>query len=246
MAEEIKEKKEEKKVAESQAKENATSQPEASVAQELGISNAEVFYEKNKNVVNVVAILIALVIGGGFFWYSQMQEQEKEAQSLIYVAQYNFEADSLNLALKGDGNAYGFEQIIEEFGGTKAANIAQFYAGVCNIKLGNFDDAIDNLSAFSSSDFLLQARAYSLIGDAYLEKEDFTSAVEYFQKAVDYKPNAQFTPDYLMKLGLANELVGDNQSAYEAYDALIKNYASSTHATEAKKFRAKAQVAATK
>ena len=57
------------------------------------------------------------------------------------------------------------DEIIDEFSGTKAANIASFYAGASYLRLGDFDGAIRHLSDFSSSDFLVQARAYTLMGD---------------------------------------------------------------------------------
>ena len=71
----------------------------------------------------------------------------------------------------------------------KAANVSNYYAGVSYLKLKDYNNAINYLKSFSSNDELIQARSYSLIGDAYTELEDYDNAVSFFKKAVNYKPN---------------------------------------------------------
>lgn len=109
------------------------------------------------------------------------------------------------------------------------------------MKKGQFDDAIKYLSDFSSDDFIVQGRAYSLIGDAYLEKEELAKAIESYKKAANYKPNAQFTPRYLMKLALAQELNGQIAESVKTYEGLLKDFPKATEASDAKKFKAKAK-----
>src|SRR5690606_18599485 len=159
----------------------------------------------------------------------------QSAQANMFQAQYYFEADSLNLALEGDGNNYGFLEIIDEYPMTDAANLAHYYAGVCYLKLGEYEDAIKHLKKFSSKDLLIRPRAYSLIGDAYMELEDYQSAAKYYKKAVKYKPNEYFTPTYMMKLALANEKLGKIASAVEAYEKLVGEYPNSDRTADAKK-----------
>ena len=72
------------------------------------ISKSEQFIDNNKNVITYVILGIAALVGGFFFMQSQAEEQEAEAQAEMYNAQFYFDADSLNKALKGDGNNYGF------------------------------------------------------------------------------------------------------------------------------------------
>src|SRR5690606_28229546 len=110
----------------------------------------------------------------------------------------------LSLALNGKGGNEGLLSIADNYSNTKAGKLANFYAGVALLKEGNFDEAISRLKNFSSSDLLLQARAYALIGDAYMEKGEFKEAISYYKRAADYKSNQYFTPGYLLKLGLAS------------------------------------------
>lgn len=206
--------------------------PEALAEQ---ISKSEEFIEKNKNTITYIVLGIAVVIGGFFFWKSQLAEKETEAQAEMYKAQFYFDVDSLNRALNGDGNNYGFLDIIEEYSGTKAANLSHFYAGVIYMQQGSFDEAITYLDKFSSSDLLVQARAYALIGDAYVEKGDVSKGVEFYEKAANYKPNEYFTPVYLMKLAIAQEANSNFNEAISAYNKIINDFPKSQEVNEAKK-----------
>ncbi|MDX2196731.1 MAG: tetratricopeptide repeat protein [Cytophagales bacterium] len=200
------------------------------------------FYEKYKNIINIVAGSIAGIVIGIFGFRYYVNTQNEEAQNTMFQAVYYFEADSLSKALNGDGANPGFVEITESYPFTKAANMANFYAGTCYLKLGKYEDAIDYLKNFGASDLLIQARAYSLIGDAYLEQNDYENAVTYYQKASDYKPTKEFTPEYLMKLGLACELNNNYESAVKAYDRIINEFPNSNKVNDARKYKAMNEV----
>lgn len=195
----------------------------------------ETFFEKNKKLFTTIGLAVAAVIAGVAFYINYMNGQEEEAQQEMFQAIYYFEADSLNKALKGDGNNSGFEAIIEDYSGTKAANLSRFYAGAIYLNQGKYQDAADMLRKFSANDILIQARAFALTGDAYMELNDLDEAVSYYRKAADHYPNKYFTPTYLMKLGLALELKKDYESALKAYNTVIEKYADASELTEAKK-----------
>jgi TolA-binding protein len=141
--------------------------------------------------------------------------------------------------LNGDGNNLGFIDIIDEYKFSDAANLAHFYAGVSYLKQGNYEAARLYLQDFSSNDLLVQARAYSLIGDAYMEEENFEEAATYYDKAAAYKPNRFFTPTYLMKAALAYEKLNQAEKAKAAYDQIITKYWESSEYQNARKFKAK-------
>ena len=95
------------------------------------------------------------------------------------------------------------------------------------MKLGNYENAIKYLTEFSSSDLLIQARAYSLAGDAYVEISDLENAIYYFKKASNENPNEYFTPNYLLKLALVYEEIGDLNSALVTYEEIIEDFKNS-------------------
>lgn len=211
-------------------------QPEA-IIEDLQSGKLEQFYEQHKNIITFVGGGIALLIAAIVFGKYYLTTQNEEAQNTMFQAVYYFESDSLNKALNGDGANPGFVEITESYPFTKAANIASYYAGVCYLKMGKWDDAIDFLEDFGSNDILVQARAYSLLGDAYMEKGELEDAIAYYKKASNWKPTKEYTPDYLMKLGLAYELNKEYKNASETYNKIITDFPNSNRVNDAKKFK---------
>jgi TolA-binding protein len=183
--------------------------------------------------------VLAVAAYVGFQAYQASQNET--AQEEMFAAIYQFEADSLNKALKGDGNMIGLESIASDFGSTASGKLANFYIGSIYLKQGKFDEAVEALEDFSSDDILVQARAYCLLGDAYSEKKDYDNAKANYLKAANHRPNKFFTPSYLMKLAIIQETQKDYKGAAETYDRILKEYYESQEATDAKKFRARAQ-----
>jgi tetratricopeptide (TPR) repeat protein len=210
------------------------------VAENPEVSNVfgqtEDFLYKYRNIVFGAVGAIVIAVAGYFFYNYQKSNQNKEAQSAMFPAVLAFEEDSLDIALKGDGRHPGLLDIADEYSGTNAGDLANFYVGVAYLKKGKFEDAITYLKKFDADDFLLQARAYSLIGDAYMELKDFDNAISYYKKSVNYKSNEQYTPTYLMKLALAYELTNKFDEAAKQYERIIKEYPRASEAMEAKKY----------
>jgi predicted negative regulator of RcsB-dependent stress response len=201
--------------------------------------DVESWFERNPKIVIGVVAGLMLVVGGFFGYRYYLTNQDAQAQNEMFQAVRYFEADSLNLALNGDGNNLGFLQIIEDYSQTDAANLANFYVGAIYLKQGKFPLAIFHLEDFNANDMLVQARAYSLMGDAYMEQKDYENAARYYDKAASHKPNKEFTPIYLMKAALAYEKLNQNQKAISAYQTIIEKYWESSELQNARKFKAK-------
>lgn len=197
---------------------------------------------KNPKIIIGILAVVVLIAGGYFGFDYYKGNQNEQAQKEMFQAVRYFEADSLNLALNGDGNNLGLLQIIEEYGMSDAANLANFYAGFIYLKQGKFPSAVFHLKEFKADDLLVQARAYSLLGDAYMEQKDFDNAATYYDKASSYKPNKEFTPTYLMKAALAYEKLDKKDKAIKAYQTIIDEYAESAEVQNAKKLKARLEV----
>ena len=195
------------------------------------VSKVTGYFEQNKSsVLTLVGVLVVVIAGYfGYNWYTATKDAEGEKK--LYKAVYAFEADSLSAAAKELG------KVSDDFGGN-TQNLADLYLGSTLLKQGKFDQAIEKLKNFSSSDLLVQARAYSLIGDAYSEKKSFSEAIEYYQKASDYKANKFFSPSYLLKLAIAYEANKQPKEALDIYTQITEKFAESAEATPAKKYKA--------
>lgn len=203
------------------------------------LHGAETWVERHPKTSIGILVAVLLLVGGFFGFQYYKNNQEADAQREMFQAVYYFESDSLDLALNGDGNNLGFLDIIDEYGITDAAELANFYAGAAFLKQGKFEVARLYLEDFKADDLLVQARAYSLIGDTYMEEGSFEDAARFYDKAASYKPNKYFTPAYLMKAALAFEKNNEEQKAIAAYDKIISEYYESPEVQEAKKFKAR-------
>lgn len=203
------------------------------------ISKTEEFLEKNKMMVFTVGGAIAVIVAAYFFYNYWITNQNEAAQNEMFQAVYYYEADSLNKALEGDGNNYGFLEIIEEYSMTDAANLARYYAGASYLKKGEYISAVDYLSDFSSSDLLIQARAYALIGDANMEMENYNEAVGFYNKAAKHYPNEYTTPGYLIKAAVAYEILEDYDAALVCYGTIVEKYINASEYQAARKHKAR-------
>lgn len=207
------------------------------------LSKTEEFAKNNRQLVIGVGVGVLALIGGLIGWKYFSEQNNIKAQNELFPAVFYIEKDSMNKAIKGDNNntTIGLEKIVNEYGSTKAGELAAFYLGVAQLKEGKYDAAIQNLKKFSANDWLVQARAYSLIGDAYMEKKDLDNAIKYYKKAAEHYPNDAFTPAYLLKLGLAYELKKDYANATMAYRTIVDKHPEASELTTAQKKLAKVE-----
>lgn len=191
------------------------------------------FYDEKKNIVNTsVSVVLVLVVG--YFVYTKMikePNEEKAANALAYPQLY-FQADSLNLALNGDGKHKGLDKVAKQFGGTDAGNLANYYTGVSYLKMGEFPKAIKALQEFEGHGTLLAYQAWGALGEAYMETGNKAKAIEYFKKATDDKTDVLLTPMYLFQLGLAYEANNNPKDAKDAFKRVRDEFPKSMQARD--------------
>lgn len=212
-------------------------------AVEEALSNTEHFIEKNQKIIMYVVAAIVIIIGGYMIFKKfYLAPKEEEAQKQIFWAERYFEKDSLDLALNGDGVNLGFLDIIDEYGITKTANLAHYYAGICLLKQGQYDEAIDYLEDFDSDDQLVGPMAEGAIGDANMELGDNDQALEHYLKAANMQDNQFSTPMFLMKAGWTYEIMGNYEEALKLYERIRTDYYKSVEWREIEKYIARAKV----
>jgi tetratricopeptide (TPR) repeat protein len=204
---------------------------------EHALSKSEQYIEENKKSLTIILAAIVIVVGG-YMGYKHLYigPKEIEAQSQVFMAEQYFEKDSFRLALEGDNNASGFNQIIDEYGLTSTANLCQYYAGICYLRMGKFEDAIEHLKKFDSGDKLVSVIAIGAIGDAYVELGDYKKAVNFYEKAANKNKNNFTSTIYMKKAGLVYEKLGDYKKAVESYKKIKKNFPNSDVARDIDKY----------
>jgi tetratricopeptide (TPR) repeat protein len=135
----------------------------------------------------------------------------------------------------------GFLSIIDDYGMTKASNLSKYYAGVCYLKLGNYDEAIDYLKSFKGKDQIIGPMAKGALGDAYMEKNESSKAASYYMEAAEMNENEFTTPLFLMKAGWTYELLADYDKAVKVYERIKYDFPASNEAREIDKYIARAK-----
>ncbi|MBO6223588.1 MAG: tetratricopeptide repeat protein [Bacteroidales bacterium] len=215
-----------------------STEPKANVAEAL--SKTEQFFEKNKKTIGYVVGGIIVVAALIFAWYSLIYSpKQKEAVNQLFVAERYFRLDSFNLALNGDGNSLGFAQVIEKYG-RKAGDAVFFDAGICCLRLGDNDKAIEYLKKYSTSDKIMQARAKAAIGDAMVNKGDIQGSISWFEDAARISNNI-FSAGYLLKAGICYEELGQFDKALAAYNKIKNEFPSSPEGVEVQKYISRAE-----
>ncbi|MBA4302614.1 MAG: hypothetical protein C0424_00145 [Sphingobacteriaceae bacterium] len=204
------------------------------------ISRSELFLEKYKQIV--YGVLGGVVVVAGLIYYVAavyLPNKQTEAQNLMYVAERYFENDSLNLAINGDGNFPGFEEIADDYGWTKAGKLANYYLGVSYLRLGKFEEAIDKLKSFSTNEPIIGSIALGATGDAYLELGQKEKALDHYLKAANKEENQFTTPVYLMRAGELAENMGNSKKALELYERIFADYKNTSEGQSVEKYIAR-------
>lgn len=199
------------------------------------VSKTEQFFNKNKKIIYGL-VAAALVVVCGVLAYSQwiLKPKQAEAMEQMFPAESAFAAGEYELALNGDGNVLGFKDILDQYG-TKGGKAVNFYAGVCELQLGNFQEAINYLKKYKGKDHILSARALACLGDAYTGLEDYNTAVSYFEKAADLS-NDMFSAAYLLKAGVTYEELGNDDKALACYKRIKDNWPQSVEGYDIDKY----------
>jgi len=224
------------------SKEKQTNQEDGFENVESALSRTEHFIEENQNRLSMIAFAIIIIVAG--YWGLKkfyFQPLEQEAQKQIFYAQQYFEKDSFNLALNGDGQNAGLLEVIEDYGSTKAGNLAVFYAGISNLHMGNYNEAVELLKSFSTDEEMVAATATGALGDAYAELGQNEDAIAQYKKAAALD-NDLTAPVYLMKLGTMYEAAGNYKAAVDAYTQIKDTYANTAEARQIDKYLTRAKL----
>lgn len=202
---------------------------------EEALSKTELWIENNQKTLWIILIAL-LVIAFGIFGITKYKaNRDKKASAQIFKAEQYFENGQYDNALNGDGNNLGFLDIMSQYGSTKTGKLAAYYAGISYMKQGNYNEAIDCLKKYTTNDDVLAPMALGAIGDCYMELGDNQNAASYYGKAASKNSNNFTSPMFLVKEGMAYEIMGNYAKALEAYKTLKKDYPLSNEAFEVSK-----------
>jgi len=198
----------------------------------------ENFYENyKKQITYVLGAIVVVLVGIYVFKNLIVKKKEAEAQNMIFTAQNYFAKDSFELALNGkEESFYGFLDIIDEYKFTKTGRLARYYAGICYMRIGDYEEALRHLKKYHTSSKLLKPISIGIIGDAYSELEEYQKAAKYYLKAAKSVKNKLTSPLYYSKAALVFEELGKDKKAMHIYELIKEDFPESQEAINADKY----------
>lgn len=195
------------------------------------ISSSEKFLVNNQKTIIYVLVaiiaVIAIVLGVKQFY---LEPREVKAQEALFRPVLAFEQDSLDLALNGNEEFDGLLAVVDNYGSTKAGNLAAAYAGLAYYEKADFENAKVYLSKFSADEAILAPAITAAIGNALVNMDNIAEAAKYFEKAAKVADNKVYSPLYLMKAANVYEKLGDKAAALKVYETIKNDYPTSQQA----------------
>ena len=201
------------------------------------LNTTSAWIEANQNKLTWTIVAIALVVTGVLALNTYVikpkaaEASNENAKAVVYFAQGNYE-----LALNGDdAECIGFEAIANDNKCSQEGKLAALYAGVCYYQLGNYTAAAEYLAKFDANDLNVEPAALQLLGDAYVQMEDYAKAAKAFTAAAK-SGNELIAPMSLKKLGFVQMELGNKAAAKKAFETIKSDYPTSTEAQDIEKY----------
>ena len=220
---------------------NNNTQIDPEVAIENALSKWEQFIEKNGKKL-LVGLIAVVAIVGAYFAYENLYKQplSNQAADAMFAAQKAFQQDSLLIALNGTNNIEGFIQITQNYGGTPQANLAQHYAGICFLQMGEYQKAVDQFANYNQTNNtlgnIIYAQNLGLTGDAYAQLENLDKALEAYTKAANVTNNVATTPTYNHKAAVVLCTQNKYAEAVVLFELIKKEFPNAIEARDIDKY----------
>ncbi len=204
---------------------------------EEALTQSEAFLINNKKrIISAVAAVIIVVVGIVMYKNLYVEPREEKAQAALFKGQEYFEADLYEQALNGDSIGFaGFAKVADEYSGTKAANLAKAYMGLCYAHLGQYDNAVKALD-FTGKDQIVAPAMKGAMGNCYAELGQLDKAASMLLSAADDADNNSLSPIYLQQAGEILVKLGKYDDAIKAYSKIKDKYFRSYQAMDIDKY----------
>lgn len=207
--------------------------------------------EYNKPISYIGSVIVILFVGWMIYKYMFEMPKQEKADKVVFVTQKYFsdfvtatDSSKILLAtrvLNGDGRNPGALKIINEYSGTPAANLCEYYAGSCYLQLGQFAKSIKYLKEFDANGAdQVKSRALGMMGDASAELNKNEDALDYYKKAANVNEKDTYTSsEFLFRAALFAESIGKQKEAIDLFKKIKSDYPLTEKAADADKYLAK-------
>lgn len=206
------------------------------------LSGAGKWIEENSNLISWIVCGIAVVVMGIIAINNYvikphaLEASNENAKAAVY-----FQAGDFDKALNGDdAECIGFEAIANEYSFYQQGKLAALYAGICYYEKGEYEEAAKYLKKFSADDLNIDPAANQLLGDAYVELQEYDKAAKAFEAAAK-SGNELIAPMSLKKAGIVYLHEDQKAKALKAFKTIKADYPNSAEAQDIDKYIAVAE-----
>ncbi|MEO8961296.1 MAG: tetratricopeptide repeat protein [Ginsengibacter sp.] len=216
------------------------------------LEKARGFWEDySKPITYIGSAIIVLVAAWLIYKYMFKMPNNEKADKIVFVTQKYFTefttaTDSAKLllatrVLNGDGTNPGALKIINQYSGSPAANLCDYYAGACYLHLGQFEKSIKYLKDFDANGATqIKSRALGMLGDASAELNKSDDALNYYKKAASVNEKDEFTSsEFLFRAALFAQSAGKTKDAIDLFKKIKTDYPLSQKASDVDRYLAK-------
>lgn len=173
-----------------------------------------------------IAVLLIIII---FFLFQKWEKRNEEnAYQMLNVAVETYQM--VNSPYR-EGSAQEYQSVLEKFKEvaakfpkTSSGKFAILYQGNIDLRLGEFDQAIQAYESFlqkEGKEKLYRSFAMEGLGYCYEGKKDYEKAIDAYRKEIELGENFQLGNAYL-GLGRCYERLGKSKEALENYRSFMK------------------------
>ena len=147
------------------------------------IDSIEAKFEKNKKTYGNAAILVFLVLIGGYIFTNKQNQNKIESNSALGVAMVAYSS------MDYENAKFQFENIKSNFGNTSSANTSSYFLGKIAYESSDFINSSLHLNDFLkySDEDILVCGAIKLLTEISLKNNNFEEALRSLDKARNYK-----------------------------------------------------------
>ena len=206
------------------------------------LTGAGKWIEENASLISwvvagvAVVVLACIAINQYVFKPKALEASNENAKAVVYFMNGDFDK-----ALNGDdAECIGFEAIADEYARYQEGTLAALYTGIIYFEKGEYETAAEYLSKFDADDLTIEPAASQLLGDAYVELEDYAKAAKAY-KAAAASENELIAPMSLKKLGILYLAQEQKEEAKKAFETIKNDYPTSSEAQDIDKYIAVAE-----
>lgn len=212
------------------------------------LNHAYTFAQRNRRILIIAAVVVAVIAVGAAFLAGYFRKQENAAQHLLADGIEIMQAQ-VGQTLPGTTTSYDSEetkqaaaeeiflQVVNEYGGRDAADVAGIYLAQIEAGRGNYEAAQQRLETFIDDhpDHMLAGAAEMSLINIRLSAGQVDEVITDLQSRVAAEEGRVPRPALLALLAQAYEMKGDQDQAIDAYRRIANEFPDSPYSLDAQR-----------